>query len=79
MNEILFKNADKKIIAVTKRLEEMIKGGFFEGKVYYVGGCVRDLILGQPVKDIDIVVEDRNGGLGFANFVAIKDKSYKTG
>jgi len=79
MNEILFKNADKKIIAVTKKLEEMIKGNYFEGKVYYVGGCVRDLILGQPVKDIDIVVEEKNGGLSFANFVAIKDDSYKSG
>lgn len=79
MNEILFKNADKKVIAVTKKLEEMIKGGFLEGKVYYVGGCVRDMILGQPVKDIDIVVEEKNGGLTLANLIAAKDKSYRIG
>jgi poly(A) polymerase len=79
MNEILFKNADKKIIAVTKKLEEMIKGCFLEGKVYYVGGCVRDMILGEPVKDIDIVVEEKNGGAIFANLIAAKDKSYRIG
>ena len=56
MNEVLFKKADSKVIAVTKKLEKWLKNSIFEDKVYYVGGCVRDLILGKPVKDIDIVV-----------------------
>ena len=79
MNEILFRKADAKVIAVTKRLEEWLKGSIFEDKVYYVGGCVRDLILGKPVKDIDIVVEMKNGGLMLANWLAVKDGSWIMG
>ena len=76
MNEVLFKNADPKVIAVTKKLEKWLKGSIFEDKVYYVGGCVRDLILGRPVKDIDIVVEMRSGGIMLANWLAVKDGSW---
>ena len=79
MNDILFKKADEKIIAVTKKLEKMISGTQFEGKVYYVGGCVRDLILGRPVKDIDIVVEMENGGIMLANYLASRDGSWVLG
>lgn len=79
MNEILFKNADPKVIAVTKKLETLLAGSMFEGKVYFVGGCIRDLILGQPVKDIDIVVEMKNGGVMLANWLAAKDKSWVMG
>lgn len=76
MNDVLFKHADEKVIAVTKKLEKWLKGSIFEDKVYYVGGCVRDLILGKPVKDIDIVVEMKNGGLMLANYLAVKDGSW---
>jgi poly(A) polymerase len=76
MNEILFKKADEKVIAVTKKLESLLKNTMFEDKVYYVGGCVRDLILGKPVKDIDIVVEMKNGGIMLANWLAVKDGSW---
>lgn len=79
MNDILFKNADEKVIKVTKKLEELLKNSIFEDKVYYVGGCVRDLILGKPVKDIDIVVEMKNGGLMLANYLAVKDGSWVLG
>lgn len=79
MNEVLFKNADPKVIAVTKKLEKWLKGSIFEDKVYYVGGCVRDLILGRPVKDIDIVVEMRSGGIMLANWLAVKDGSWTMG
>ena len=76
MNDTLFKKADNKIISVTKKLEKWLRGSIFEDKVYYVGGCVRDLILGKPVKDIDIVVELKNGGVMLANFLAGKDGSF---
>ena len=33
----------------------------FPYSIYAVGGCVRDLILGEEIKDIDIVVEAREG------------------
>ena len=76
MNDILFNKADEKVIAVTKKLEKWLTGTIFDGKVYYVGGCVRDLILGKPVKDIDIVVEMENGGLMLANYLTVKDGSW---
>ncbi len=48
MNE-MFKNA----LPVLKRLED-------EGyRAYFVGGCVRDLLLDRPIKDIDIASSAR--------------------
>lgn len=38
---------------VSKMVEVLLRGG---GKVYFVGGCVRDLDLGIPSKDIDVEV-----------------------
>lgn len=32
-----------------------------KGHVYLVGGCVRDTLLDMPVKDIDVVLDVRNG------------------
>lgn len=79
MNEILFKNADEKVIHIVNKLQEQIKRTHFENHVYLVGGCVRDLILNQPVKDIDIVVDLKNGGLTLANYLACKNKCWKMG
>jgi len=76
MNEILFKNADNKIIHIVNALQKQIKGTNFEGKVYLVGGFVRNLILNQPIKDVDIVVEKENGGLMLANYLAVKNKCW---
>ena len=46
--------ADNKNIAMARRIaEEVRKAG---GKTYYVGGFVRDEILGRENKDIDIEV-----------------------
>ena len=39
----------------------------FFGKVYCVGGCVRDYVRGVPPKDIDLVVEIEGGGLMLAS------------
>ena len=77
MNEILFKNADERIIHIVNKLQEQIKKTHFENHVYLVGGCVRDLILNQPIKDIDIVVNIKGGGLTLANFLACKNKCWK--
>jgi tRNA nucleotidyltransferase/poly(A) polymerase len=78
-DEIVVHGVDKKIIALVKHLRELIKGSNFENKVYLVGGCVRDMIMQKPIKDIDMVVEMPNGGTTFATWLAIKDKSYKAG
>jgi tRNA nucleotidyltransferase/poly(A) polymerase len=76
MNEVLFKNANEKIRKLTDLIQSTIKGTHFEGKVYYVGGCIRDLLLGLDVKDIDIVVEMNNGGILFAGYMAMKHKCF---
>ena len=76
MNEILFRNATDKIKKLTNLIQETIKGTHFEGKVFYVGGCVRDLLLNQEVKDIDIVVNIPNGGILFSTYMAMRHQCY---
>lgn len=44
----------------------------FGHKVYLVGGCVRDEIMGLPVKDIDIMVDLPDGGIRFAETMVKK-------
>ena len=56
MNELLFKKVDDRIKHLVDLIQASIKNTHFEGKVYLVGGCVRDALLGLPIKDIDIVV-----------------------
>jgi len=69
MNELLKIN-DSKYIKLIDRIKELIKGSIFENKVYIVGGFVRDAILGKPIKDIDLVIEAPDGGIGFASWLA---------
>lgn len=77
--EIQVHGVDKDIVALIAYLRDLIKGSNFENKVYLVGGCVRDMLMQKPIKDIDIVVEMPKGGTMFANWLAVKDKSYKAG
>lgn len=79
MNEILFKNADEKIKKLVKIIQESIKGTAFENHVFLVGGCVRDLLLKIPYKDVDICVDIKNGGMLFANYMAMKHQCYVAG
>ena len=69
---ILFKDASKNLVKLTNLLQTLIKGSVFENKVCYVGGCVRDLILGNEPKNIDIVVNKENGGIELAYFLAMR-------
>jgi len=50
-------------------LKEIIKGTKWEGHVFSVGGCERDLILGRDIKDVDLVVDLINGGIRFAKWL----------
>ena len=79
MNEILFKNADEKIKKLVKLIQESIKGTAFENHVFLVGGCIRDLLLKIPYKDVDICVDIKNGGMLFANYMAMKHQCYVVG
>lgn len=50
-------------------IKSLIAGTEFEGKTYCVGGCCRDEVLGNDIKDIDIVVELEDGGIKLAKYL----------
>jgi len=51
-------------------LKNVIKGCEFDGHVYSVGGCERDKHLGMnEIKDIDLVVDLKDGGIRFARWL----------
>lgn len=56
-------------ISIRSRLHDLIAGSIFEGKVYFVGGCCRDEIMGVEIKDIDIAVAMRDGGILLAEWL----------
>ena len=58
-------------------VKQTIKGTEWEGKVYAVGGYVRDLVRGADAKDLDIVVDAPNGGITFAEWITKKIGAYK--
>ena len=49
-------------------LQNLIKDTKFENHTYTVGGCERDRILGNEIKDIDIVVDLPRGGIELAEY-----------
>lgn len=53
-------------IGIRTALAQIIKGTEWEGKVFLVGGCVRDEIMQQEIHDVDIAVALPNGGIRFA-------------
>ena len=69
------KGADYKKIVET--LKKIIKGTQYENHVFTVGGCERDLLLNNPIKDVDIVVDMENGGIEFAHW--LQNKGYTDG
>lgn len=54
---------------IINELKQLITSTKFEGKTYCVGGCCRDMILGNEIKDIDIVIELPNGGIELAEYL----------
>jgi len=70
---------DEKIKKILDKINDAIKHTCFEGKVYVVGGAIRDSLLGLPIKDLDIVVEYKCGGIMLANLLAAREKCYVFG
>lgn len=60
-------------------LRAQIKGTEWDGKVFAVGGFVRDLLLGKEPKDLDIVIGVNQGGLLFTKWLGQKLGIYKEG
>jgi len=50
-------------------LRDLLPGTPFANKVYAVGGYVRDEVMGLDPKDLDVVVEIRNGAEKLARFI----------
>lgn len=59
---------------ITEYIGVIIKGTPFEKHVFAVGGSVRDLHMGNDIKDIDLVIDLPHGGVDFANWC--KDHGY---
>ena len=70
---------DEKIKKIIEKLKNAIKLTHFDGYVYIVGGDVRDALLGMEVKDLDIVVEEKGGGIMVANLLAARERCYVIG
>jgi poly(A) polymerase len=54
---------------ICEYLKTIIKGTEFENHVFCVGGCCRDEILKHEIKDIDLTVDIRNGGIKLSNWL----------
>ena len=59
---------------ITEYIGSIIKGTSFENHIFAVGGSVRDLCMGNGIKDIDLVIDLPNGGVDFANWC--KEQGY---
>lgn len=61
---------DKSVyIEIRDRLKTLISGTEFENRVFFVGGCCRDDIMGCEIKDIDISVALPGGGIRLAQWL----------
>lgn len=58
-------------------VKDMIQGTQWAGKVFAVGGFVRDEIMRKNPKDLDVVVDKPQGGIEFAVWLAKKLGIYK--
>ena len=67
---------DEKIKKVIDKVKSAIKLTRLQNKVYVTGGCVRNSILGLPIKDVDFAVEMEGGGIILANLLAAKEKCF---
>ena len=49
-------NKDNPFELALIKIGEIIKGTKWENNVFAVGGCVRDKLMGKPIKDIDKMI-----------------------
>lgn len=61
---------DKSVyIEIRNRLKTLISDTEFEDRVFFVGGCCRDDLMGCEIKDIDISVALPDGGIRLAQWL----------
>lgn len=58
---------------IANYIGEVIKDSPFYSHTYIVGGSVRDLCMGNEIKDIDLVIDLENGGIEFAKYCMDKE------
>lgn len=61
---------------IRNTLNGLIKETVWENHVYLVGGCVRDDVMNNPVKDVDIVIDLPDGGIKFVSW--LKENEHTT-
>lgn len=76
LKQILFESLTQSVYDFIK---QTIKGTEWEDKVYAVGGYVRDKLMGLNPKDIDLMVDMKDGGIKFAEWITKKLNIYKEG
>lgn len=54
---------------VLNYIKSIIKDTEYENHVFLVGGAVRDKLMGNPIKDIDLCIDLPNGGIEFATWI----------
>lgn len=65
--------------ALEDYLKKLIHGTEWENKVFIAGGYVRDFLMGKDPKDLDLMINQENGGIEFANWITKRVGSYKEG
>lgn len=53
-------------------LRELIAGTQWEGHLFVVGGCCRDIVMGRPIHDLDLTVDLPLGSVHFAKWLRSK-------
>lgn len=56
-------------VAILKYIKDVISGTKYENNVFVCGGAVRDYIMGNTIKDVDMCITIPNGGIEFANYL----------
>jgi poly(A) polymerase len=65
-NSFIARLAEKE---VERLLRDILPGSRFKGKIHAVGGYVRDELLGIPSKDLDAVIDMKNGAEKFTKWI----------
>lgn len=60
---------EDKFYNIVDYLKGIIKGTEFDNHCFVVGGAVRDLVMKNGIKDIDLVLDIKDGGIRFAEWM----------
>ena len=77
LKKILMEDIREK--AAENFIKNIIKGTEWENNVYIAGGAVRDELLGVSPKDLDLLIDAKDGGIKFAEWITKKIGNYVEG